>query len=100
MMMERVDISVEWNHRKLTAEVQLKYIFTTLVSIEISLPGGGATFDVALVVMLLQQAAVASQFLVFVRMRQEVCPRGGTAAVLRQGPSRHKIKKTKTKRIV
>lgn len=33
------------------------------------------TFDIALVVMLLQQAAVAGQLLVLVRVRQEVGPR-------------------------
>lgn len=35
----------------------------------------GLTFDIALVVMLLQQAAVVGQLLVFVRLRQEVGPR-------------------------
>lgn len=42
------------------------------------------TFDIALVVMLLQQAAVVSQILVFVRLSQQVGPRGGTAALLRK----------------
>lgn len=46
------------------------------------------TFDVALVVMLLQQAAVVGQLLVFVRLSQKVGPRGRTAAVLRQRPIR------------
>lgn len=63
------------------------------LAVTLTLPAGGATFDVALVVMLLQQAAVAGQLLVFVRVSQEVCPRGRTAAVLRQGPSRHKVEK-------
>lgn len=35
----------------------------------------GLTFDIALVVMLLQQTAVVGQLLVFVRLRQEVGPR-------------------------
>lgn len=47
------------------------------------------TFNVALVVVLLQQAAVVSQLLVFMRLSQEVCPGGRTAAVLRQGPARN-----------
>lgn len=42
------------------------------------------TSDVALVVMLLKQAAVVGQLLVFVMLTQEVNPRGRTAAVLRQ----------------
>lgn len=42
------------------------------------------TFDVALVIMFLQQVAVVGQLLVFVRLSQEVSPRGWTAAVLRQ----------------
>lgn len=36
--------------------------------------GAGVTFDEALVVMLLQQAAVVGQLLVFVRLRQEIGP--------------------------
>lgn len=42
------------------------------------------TFDVALMVMLLQQTAVVGQLLVFVRLSQEIGPRGQAAAVLRQ----------------
>lgn len=45
---------------------------------------GAVTSDVALVVMLLKQAAVVGQLLVFVMLTQEVNPRGRTAAVLRQ----------------
>lgn len=44
----------------------------------------GVTFDVALMVMLLQQAAVVGQLLVFVRLREEVGPWRWTAAILRQ----------------
>lgn len=46
--------------------------------------GAKSTSDVALVVMLLQQAAVVGELLVFVRLTQQVGPGGRTAAVLRQ----------------
>lgn len=65
----------------------------TGAKLAVTLLGAGATFDVALVVMLLQQAAVVSQLLVFVRVSQQVGPRRRTAAVLRQRPSRQKIKR-------
>ena len=45
------------------------------------------TSDVALVVVLLQQAAEGGQLFVFVRLGQELGPGGRTAAVLRQRPA-------------
>lgn len=48
------------------------------------------TSDVALMVVLLQQAAVVDQLFVFVRLSLEVSPGGGAAAVLGQRPGPHK----------
>ncbi len=47
------------------------------------------TFDIALVVVFLQQAAVVGQFFVFVRVWHELCPGRGAAALLRDWPARH-----------
>lgn len=44
------------------------------------------TPDVALVVVLLQQATVVGQLFLFVRMSDELGPRGGAAALLRERP--------------
>lgn len=41
------------------------------------------TFDIALVVVFLQQVAVVGQFFVLVRVRHELRPGGGTATLLR-----------------
>ncbi len=47
------------------------------------------TFDIALVVVFLQQAAVVGQFFVFVRVWHELRPGRGAAAFLRDWPARH-----------
>lgn len=44
----------------------------------------GVTFDIALVVMLFQEAAVVSQFLVFMWLSHRIGPGRRTAAVLRK----------------
>lgn len=59
------------------------FFFLTQLSLKHSCWWTQITFDVALVVMLLQHAAVVGQLLVFVRLRQEVGPRRRTAAILR-----------------
>lgn len=59
------------------------FFLTTQLSFEHLCWWTQITFDVALVVMLLQHAAVVGQLLVFVRLRQEVGPRRRTAAILR-----------------